>query len=183
MNYQNNKKVELYDVVRVTTGYAFKNQLGIVERINDKSGYVTISTILNGATVSYKPRALKLTYRNDNTTVQIWYDLQKKQSAAYRERYTNIEYLRSNWSVDTCIVNAISAKFIMRSIGIDDEYYSDDYRVLWLAMYRDIIDVLACYPVCRFCCEYIRKFMEYDKNEIDFEIVCKIHELFHRRNS
>lgn len=169
-------KVKLYDIVTLNTGY-WKDKLAIVLYINEAKKQIKVRIIECGMDLTLKVKDVQFVNHNNRTAARSYIDLCNKLSAAFRNKYTDKQYIKDNWFTDKFMINDITANTIATGIGhnIVNEN-SDNYSVraiLWLSYIKDYIDVLLKYGDFDFVIKACKI------NNIKIELIRKLYNYFY----
>lgn len=169
-------KVKLYDIVILSSGY-WKDELGIVLYIDEVKKIIKLRVIKCGMDLTLKVKDVQFVNHNNKTAVKSYIDLCNKLSAAFRNKYTDKQYIKDNWFTDKFMINDITADTIATGIGhnIVNEN-SDNYSVraiLWLSYIKDYIDVLLKYGDFDFVIKSCKI------NNIKIELIRKLYNYFY----
>lgn len=141
-------KVKLYDIVTLNTGY-WKDKLAIVLYINEDKKQIKVRIIECGMNLTLKVKDVQFVNHNNRTAARSYIDLCNKLSKAFRDKYTDKQYIKDNWFTDKLIINDITADTIAKGIGqyitnTDSDRYSVS-AIMWLSDIKDYIDALLKY--------------------------------------
>lgn len=169
-------KVKLYDIVILSSGY-WKDELGIVLYIDEVKKTIKLRVIKCGMDLTLKVKDVQFVNHNNKTAAKSYIDLCNKLSAAFRNKYTDKQYIKDNWFTDKFMINDITADTIATGIGhnIVNEN-SDNYSVraiLWLSYIKDYIDVLLKYGDFDFVIKACKI------NNIKIELIRKLYNYFY----
>ena len=169
-------KVKLYDIVTLNVGY-WKDKLAIVLYINEDKKQIKVRIIECGMNLTLKVKDVQFVNHNNRTAARSYIDLCNKLSAAFRNKYTDKQYIKDNWFTDKFMINDITADTIATGIGhnIVNEN-SDNYSVraiLWLSYIKDYIDVLLKYGDFDFVIKACKI------NNIKIELIRKLYNYFY----
>ena len=169
-------KVKLYDIVTLNVGY-WKDKLAIVLYINEDKKQIKVRIIECGMNLTLKVKDVQFVNHNNRTAARSYIDLCNKLSAAFRNKYTDKQYIKDNWFTDKFMINDITADTIATGIGhnIVNEN-SDNYSVraiLWLSYIKDYIDVLLKYGDFNFVIKACKI------NNIKIELIRKLYNYFY----
>ena len=139
-------KVKLYDIVTLNTGY-WKDKLAIVLYINEDKKQIKVRIIECGMNLTLKVKDVQFVNHNNRTATRSYIDLCNKLSKAFRDKYTDKQYIKDNWFTDKFIINDITADTIAKGIG---QYITNTDRysvsaIMWLSDIKDYIDALLKY--------------------------------------
>lgn len=169
-------KVKLYDIVTLNTGY-WKDKIAIVLYIHEAKKQIKVRIIECGMDLTLKVKDVQFVNHNNRTAARYYIDLCNKLSAAFRNKYTDKQYIKDNWFTDKFMINDITADTIATGIGhnIVNEN-SDNYSVraiLWLSYIKDYIDVLLKYGDFDFVIKACKI------NNIKIELIRKLYNYFY----
>ena len=141
-------KVKLYDIVTLNVGY-WKDKLAIVLYINEDKKQIKVRIIECGMNLTLKVKDVQFVNHNNKTAARSYIDLCNKLSKAFRDKYTDKQYIKDNWFTDKFIINDITADTIAKGIGqyitnVDSDRYSVS-AIMWLSDIKDYIDALLKY--------------------------------------
>lgn len=141
-------KVKLYDIVTLNTGY-WKDKLAIILYINEDKKQIKVRIIECGMNLTLKVKDVQFVNHNNRTAARSYIDLCNKLFKAFRDKYTDKQYIKDNWFTDEFIINDITADIIAKGIGqyitnIDSDRYSVS-AIMWLSDIKDYIDALLKY--------------------------------------
>ena len=140
-------KVKLYDIVTLNTGY-WKDKLAIVLYINEDKKQIKVRIIECGMNLTLKVEDVQFVNHNNRTAARSYIDLYNKLPKAFRDKYTDKQYIKDNWFTDKFIINDITADTIAKGIGHitnTDSYRYSVSAIMWLSDIKDYIDALLKY--------------------------------------
>lgn len=140
-------KVKLYDIVTLNTGY-WKDKLAIVLYINEDRKQIKVRIIECGMDLTLKVKDVQFVNHNNRTAARSYIDLCNKLSKAFRDKYTDKQYIKDNWFIDVFMINNITADTLAKATGQYITNNNDKYSVsaiLWLTEIKDYIDALLKY--------------------------------------
>lgn len=169
-------KVKLYDIVILNTGY-WKDKLAIVLYINEAKKQIKVRIIECGMDLTLKVKDVQFVNHNNKTAAKSYIDLCNKLSAAFRNKYTDKQYIKDNWFTDKFMINDVTANTIAKGIGQyitneDSEKYSVS-AIIWLSDIKDYIDVLFKYGDFDFVIKTCKI------NNIKIELIRKLYNYFY----
>lgn len=171
-------KVKLYDIVILSNGY-WKDELAIVLYINEAKKQIKVCVIKCGMNLTLKVKDVQFVNHNNRTAAKSYIDLCNKLSTAFRNKYTDKQYIRNNWFTDKFMINDITADTIAKAIGQyineDSDRYSVD-AILWLTDIKDYIDALFKYGDFDFVA---KAFKIYNITDTRFELIRKLYNYFY----
>lgn len=171
-------KVKLYDIVTLNTGY-WKDKLAIVLYINEDKKQIKVRIIECGMNLTLKVKDVQFVNHNNRTAARSYIDLCNKLSKAFRDKYTDKQYIKDNWFTDKFIINDITADTIAKGIGqyitnTDSDRYSVS-AIMWLSDIKDYIDALLKYGDFDFVA---KAFKIYNITDTRFELIRKLYYYF-----
>lgn len=171
-------KVKLYDIVTLNTGY-WKDKLAIVLYINEDKKQIKVRIIECGMNLTLKVKDVQFVNHNNRTAARSYIDLCNKLSKAFRDKYTDKQYIKDNWFTDKFIINDITADTIAKGIGqyitnTDSDRYSVS-AIMWLSDIKDYIDALLKYGDFDFVA---KAFKIYNITDTRFELIRKLYHYF-----
>lgn len=172
-------KVKLYDIVILSSGY-WKDELGIVLYIDEAKKQIKLRVIKCGMDLTLKLKDVQFVNRNNKTAAKSYIDLCNKLSAAFRNKYTDKQYIKDNWFTDKFMINDVTANTIAKGIGQyitneDSEKYSVS-AIIWLSNIKDYIDALFKYDDFDFAA---KAFRIYNITDTRFEVVRSLYNYFY----
>ena len=154
-------KVKLYDIVTLNTGY-WKDKLAIVLYINEDKKQIKVRIIECGMNLTLKVKDVQFVNHNNRTAARSYIDLCNKLSKAFRDKYTDKQYIKDNWFTDKFIIN-------------DSDRYSVS-AIMWLSDIKDYIDALLKYGDFDFVA---KAFKIYNITDTRFELIRKLYHYFY----
>lgn len=172
-------KVKLYDIVILSSGY-WKDELGIVLYIDEVKKTIKLRVIKCGMDLTLKVKDVQFVNHNNKTAAKSYIDLCNKLSAAFRNKYTDKQYIKDNWFTDKFMINDVTANTIAKGIGQyitngDSEKYSVS-AIIWLSDIKDYIDVLFKYGDFDFVA---KAFRIYNITDTRFEVIRSLYNYFY----
>lgn len=165
-------KVKLYDIVTLNTGY-WKDKLAIVLYINEDKKQIKARIIECGMNLTLKVKDVQFVNHNNTTAVRSYIDLCNKLSKAFRDKYTDKQYIKDNWFTDKFIINDITADTIAKGIG---QYITNTVSaIMWLSDIKDYINALLKYGDFDFVA---KAFKIYNITDTRFELIRKLYYYF-----
>lgn len=171
-------KVKLYDIVTLNTGY-WKDKLAIVLYINEDKKQIKVRIIECGMNLTLKVKDVQFVNHNNRTAARSYIDLCNKLSVAFRNKYTDKQYIKDNWFTDKFMINDVTANTIAKGIGQyitneDSEKYSVS-AIIWLSDIKDYIDALLKYGDFDFVA---KAFKIYNITDTRFEVIRSLYNYF-----
>lgn len=160
-------KVKLYDIVTLNTGY-WKDKLAIVLYINEDKKQIKVRIIECGMNLTLKVKDVQFVNHNNRTAARSYIDLCNKLSKAFRDKYTDKQYIKDNWFTDKFIINDITADTIAKGIG---QYITNTDSDI-----KDYIDALLKYGDFDFV---TKAFKIYNITDTRFELIRKLYHYFY----
>jgi hypothetical protein len=172
-------KVKLYDIVILSSGY-WKDELGIVLYIDEAKKQIKLRVIKCGMDLTLKVKYVQFVNHNNKTAAKSYIDLCNKLSAAFRNKYTDKQYIKDNWFTDKFMINDVTANTIAKGTGQyitneDSEKYSVS-AIIWLSDIKDYIDALFKYGDFDFVA---KAFRIYNITDTRFEVIRSLYNYFY----
>ena len=175
-------KVKLYDIVTLNTGY-WKDKLAIVLYINEDKKQIKVRIIECSMNLTLKVKDVQFVNHNNSTAARSYIDLCNKLFKAFRDKYTDKQYIKDNWFTDKFIINDITADTIAKGIG---QYITNtnSYRysvsaIMWLSDIKDYIDALLKYGDFDFVAKAFKIYNITDTRFVNFIITLMIENVSH----
>lgn len=171
-------KVKLYDIVTLNTGY-WKDKLAIVLYINEDRKQIKVRIIECGMDLTLKVKDVQFVNHNNRTAARSYIDLCNKLSKAFRDKYTDKQYIKDNWFIDVFMINDITADTLAKATGQYITNNNDKYSVsaiLWLTEIKNYIDALLKHGDFNFVA---KAFKIYNITDTRFELIRKLYHYFY----
>lgn len=171
-------KVKLYDIVTLNVGY-WKDKLAIVLYINEDKKQIKVRIIECGMDLTLKVKDVQFVNHNNRTAARSYIDLCNKLSKAFRDKYTDKQYIKDNWFIDAFMINDITADTLAKATGQYITNNNDKYSVsaiLWLTEIKDYIDALLKYGDFDFVA---KAFKICNITDTRFELIRKLYNYFY----
>lgn len=172
-------KVKLYDIVILSNGY-WKDELAIILYIDETKKQIKVRIIKCGMDLTLKIKDVQFVNHNNRTSAKSYVDLCNKLSIAFRNKYTDKQYIKDNWFTDKFMINDITADTIAKAVkqyitNEDSEKYSVS-AILWLTDMKDYIDALLKYGDFDFVA---KAFKIYNITDTRFEVIRRLYNYFY----